>query len=172
MSKRRRLILVWFLLLLPAAGAGAQWARSYGRRDIFVWGNGQPPGRCEVCRAYSSSGRFVFLSHSYPLPEGGDEGPMPFAFYTGDRNVTAERAKEVYGQMAQAGAPSLDVAGIMYSRHLASLQSGEHLWTCLVVPWWALTVVALTPAGWVAWRGVSAKRSARLGADAPESGNG
>jgi hypothetical protein len=162
--KRRRLILVWLLLLLPAAGAGVQWAHSYSHRDIFVWGNAQAPGRCEMCRLYSSSGRLVFLSHSYPVPEG--EGPVPFAFYSGDRDATAERATEVYGQMFQAGAPSFDVVGIMYSRHFASLESGDRLWTCLVVPWWVLTVVALAPAGWVAWRVLSR----RTGESAPQAG--
>ena len=169
--KRRRLILAWLLMLLPAAGAGVQWARSYTRRDIFVWGNGPSNGRCEVCRLYSSSGRLIFLSHTYPEPEEGGEGPVPFAFYSGDRDATAGRAREVYGQIAQAGAPSFDVAGLMYSRHLASLESGEHLWASLVVPWWMIAVGALAPAAWVGWRGVRARWAGRLGVEAPESRN-
>jgi hypothetical protein len=150
--KRRRLILAWLLLLLPAAGAGLQWARSYTHRDIFLWGSGPSNGRCEVCRLYSSSGRLIFLSHTYPVAEAGAEGPVPFAFYTGNRDATAGRATEVYGQISQAGAPSFEAAGLMYSRHFASLESGEHLWTSLVVPWWMLTALALASAGWVAWR--------------------
>jgi hypothetical protein len=57
----------------------------------------------------------------------------------------------------------------MYSRHLASLESGEHLWASLLVPWWMIAVGALAPAAWVGWRGVRAKSSDRAGADTPES---
>jgi hypothetical protein len=149
---RRRPILVWTLLLLPGLAAAAQWVRSYVRRDIVVWGSEQSGSRREVCRLYSGGGRLVFVSQSYPVPDDDAEGPVRFAHYTGDRAATAERAKEVYQQMFQSGAPSVDFGGLQYSQHFASLPSGDRLWTSLVVPWWMVTAAALTPAASAAWR--------------------
>jgi hypothetical protein len=167
--KRRRLILTWVLLLLPGVLAGVQWRRSYSHRDIFVWGNERPGPRREVCRLYSSSGRFIFLSHSYPVPDDEDGNAVPFAFYSGDRAATAERAQEAYSQIFQAGPPTFDVAGVMYARHLGALSSGEHLWTCLIVPWWLLGVAALIPAASVGWRRGRAALVRRRNEEAPAS---
>jgi hypothetical protein len=168
--KRRRLILVWALLLLPGLAAGAQWARSYARRDVLVWGNELPGPRREACWLYSSSGRVIFVSQSYPVPEEDAEGPVRLAYHTGDRAATARWAREVSVQLFQSGAPSVDVGGLQYSQHFAALSSGDRVWTSLVVPWWLVMIAALSPAASVAWRKARAAWDRRRGARMPARG--
>jgi len=154
-------ILVWTLLLLPGVATGASWARSYVRRDFLYWGNELSGSRREACRLHSSGGRLVFVSQIYGVPEDDAQGPERLAFYSGDRAATIERAREVYLQVAQSGAPSVDFAGVQYARHFAALSSGDRQWASLIVPWWMLTAAALSPAASVVWRKARAARDGR-----------
>jgi hypothetical protein len=168
-TKRRRVILVVVLMLLPLGTAGI-WARSYWRRDQLrlAWDRGE--SRRVVCRVYSSWGRVGLLSYSWPVDagmSGGDEGP---ALMSGDRAATEAMAEEVRGQMRQAGIMGVNPLGFAYAQHAGAMASGSHVWTAAVVPWWAVTAATLAAPGYVVVRAVRKRRAEAAVGDAAGDG--
>ena len=158
MSKRRRILLT-LLALAPAVLAAALWARSYWRRDRLAWDAERPESRRATCQLYSSRGRVCFASYSRPA----DGHPAPWSFQSGDRDST-NLAEDVHVQLQQAGVVGNSAFGFGWSRHVASLTSGTHVWTGGVIPWWAVVLLAATPA-FMTWRALRPREP--KGEDAP-----
>jgi hypothetical protein len=141
MTSRRR-ILWTSVALAPAVLAAVLWVRSYWRRDRLAWETERPEARRAACQLYSSRGRLCFASYSRPA-EGH---AAPWLFQSGDRASTSDMAEEVHLQLQQAGVMGTGAFGFAWSQHVASLLSGTHAWTGMMVPWWALTLLMTAPA--------------------------
>jgi hypothetical protein len=155
-AMRRRRTLVIVLSLLPALLAAALWARSYRRRDLLAWdatraGASDTESRRLTCQVYSSWGRLCLLSYS--RPDATETNPArPLSLQSGDRASTEPLSELARTQLVQAGLMNPGPLGFAYSQNVSPMTSGTHTWTAAVLPWWSVTLVALTLPAYLCYR--------------------
>ena len=138
LRRLRRLLLIALPFALAAA---VMWGRSYVRRDAVVWEGDRGQNRRLTCRLVSGGGRVTFVSYSCPAPAG--RGPRPLSFITGDYAATDGMAGDVATHTQQAGIIQTNALGLAYSQHAGAMESGRHVWTATVVPWWFISAMVL-----------------------------